>query len=431
LGYQFQTRQGDINGDGRTDLFVRRTAGGVASNGVLDAAVLRQSTSGGTFSVSAPTPYESSVASSWPVSSASVVLTDFNVDGFVDVEIKGVAAATGVSLASDQIVFSSGVPLRAQPLGVRAVDAALKKFVGNTLDYVANPYYFAESAELALFRGTYPVYYCSFSWGSYSGILEEYNSGLSCGVYSVYVSGYYWDYSGFSAAAVAIWTDEQAFASGTLDGAQSTARVQQTAEGELGVQIGGWPMEEELGTTGEHTNANVRRGLETFWAILGIGRANAQEVETVEAPKQLPRVHDVVYITGREVLGLVAAHTAIEYTSARIGVQWISAFGEFVGARWTLVSRERDLSDAPRLMLTLGQVQEPGNPNAAYFLEMTNARRSYRNSLCYAPSPSPGDPCYNSNGFTRGVIQATGGIPTIDLGVFPGGSHPVPANELR
>jgi hypothetical protein len=189
-------------------------------------------------------------------------------------------------------------------------------------------------------------------------------------------------------------------------------------------------MEEELGTTGEHTDANIRRGLETFWAILGIGRANAQEVETVEAPPQLPRVHDVVYITGREALGAVAAHTAIEYTSAHVGVQWVSAFGEFVPA-WTLISRERDPSDAPRLMLTIGHVQEPGNPNASYFLEVTNARRKYRNHLCYDPLAPAGAPCFNSNGFTHGLIAATGGVPTIDLGIFPGGGNPVPASEFR
>jgi hypothetical protein len=431
LGYQFQTRKGDINADGRTDLFVKRTAGGVAGNGVLDAAILRQGASGGAFSVTAPTAYESSLASTWPLASTTVVVSDFNVDGFVDVEVKGVAAATKVPGASDQIVFSSGIPFQPQPLGVRAVDAALKKFVANMLDYIVNPDYFSENADLRFFLGTYPIYFCRAPLGAYSGILDRYDNGISCPIYNVHISGYYWDYREFSSAAVAIWTNEEAFVSGSIDGAQSTERAQQTTEAQLGVQIGGWPMEEELGTTGEHTDAAVRRGLETFWAILGIGRANAQEVATVEAPPQIPRLHDVVYITGRKVLGVAPGHTAIEYTSAHVGVQWVSAFGEFVGPRWTLVAYERALADAPRLTLTLGQLQKPGKSNAAYFLEVTNARRSYRNNLCYTPTPSPGNPCYNSNGFTRGVIAATGGIPTIDLGIFPGGNHPVPANELR
>jgi hypothetical protein len=431
LSYQFRVRQGDINADGRTDLFVERVSGGVARNGVLDAAILRQSGSGGSFSAAAPAVYESSLASSWPLSSVSVVVSDFNVDGFVDVEVKGVAAATGASGALDQIVFSSGVPLQAQPLGVRAVDASLKQFVGNLLDYIVNPNYFDENASVQYVTETIPYFWCD--WNSpYFGIWDGWHHGMPpCEFGYIYRVGYYPDYSAFSSAAVAVWNDELAHEAGIIDSSQSTANAQQAAEAVLQVQIGGWPMEEILGATGEHTDSNVRRGLETFWAILGIGRANAQEVETAEAPPQVPRVLDNVYITGRRALGVVPAHTAIEYVDPLVTRVWISAFGEFVGGNLRLVAYERHPADAPHLNATLGTVQEPGNRNALYFAELRNARRNYDNDLCYALTPVSSSPCYNSNGFTSGVIVATGGHSSIDLSIFPGGAHPVPAGAFQ
>ena len=124
------------------------------------------------------------------------------------------------------------------------------------------------------------------------------------------------------------------------------------------------------------------------------------------------------------------AHTAIEYTSAFVGAYWVSAFAEF-GPLPKLVAHERDPADSPRLMVTLGQVQEPGNPNSVYFVEVVAGARIYDDNLCYALDPPPGGSCYNSNGFIRGLVTATGGIPTIDLSIFPGGDNPVPAHAFE
>lgn len=437
LGYQFQTRQGDINADGRTDLFVKRTAGGAAGNGVLDAAILRQGATGGQFTVTAPTANESSVASRWPLSNARVVVTDFNVDGFVDVEVKGIAAATGVPAASDQIIFSSG--LLSAPLRVRAVDAALKKFVGNTLDYLINPDYFHENADLALYYGTYPVYYCSFTDRSFSAIFDVNNDGITCRVHTVYVSGYYWDYRKFSSAAVAIWTNEESFASGAIDGAQSTERAQQTAEAELGVQIGGWPMEEELGTIGEHRDTAVRRGFETFWAILGIGRANAQEVETVEAPAQLPPTPNRIHIMTREIVGWYpgADHSALYHSTggANIG-EWFSASDTdgrpLVNGR--LRAMNNWISDAPAFMMLVGEVAPPYFIGSGVFWEtvIEPAHRNYWNyreadllPYMFRPSNTSAED-YNSNGYIHGLVDYSEGVTDYDFAQLVGGETPVP-----
>ena len=42
LGYSFETRKGDINGDGLDDIFLDRVSGGEAGNGSLDAVIVRE-----------------------------------------------------------------------------------------------------------------------------------------------------------------------------------------------------------------------------------------------------------------------------------------------------------------------------------------------------------------------------------------------------
>lgn len=429
LTYQYETRTGDINWDGKTDIFVRRTSGGVAGNGTLEQVILRQNSSGGTFSILVPNSSQAATASAWPTSSASVVVTDFNVDGFVDVEVKSVAAAVGVAGAFDQIVFSPAAFLQAQPLGLRAVDASLKQFVGNALDYFQDSAYFVDNATLSWFEGTYEYYYCSWLPGYGGGVIEgnNYSGTWDCygGMQPYY--GYHEDYTGFSAPGVAIWTMEEGYRTGAVSDAISTEQAQEAAEEVLGVEIGGWPMEEVLGPTGEHTNPNVRRGLETFWAILGAARANAQEVQTDEAPPQTARFFNQVYITGHRVLGIFGTHTALEFTSEILPSTTISA-GLAGGLLVSQINRPSD-----RHNMTVGTVNDPGNPvAAAYFAELLAADENYDDNLIYVATPDPFEPnTYNSNGYTRGLVLATGGETTVDWSSFPGAYRPVPAAAFQ
>ncbi|HEY7672751.1 MAG TPA: hypothetical protein VIC71_11080, partial [Gammaproteobacteria bacterium] len=450
LGYQFQARQGDINFDGRTDLWVRRTAGGAAGNGVLDSAILRQNASNGTFTVAAPTAYEASLASSWPLSSANVVVTDFNVDGFVDVEVKGVAAAIGVPAASDQIVFSSGVPLQAQPLGVRAVDAALKKFVGNVLDYIVNPNYFEEYASIQYVAGNLPVVWCD--WNSLTGVWDGWNYFRACQVGYLYVAGYYRDYSAFSSAAVSIWNTEETFHAGmtTQDGALSA--IEAAVEQILGVVLGGWDVGEVAGTNGPYSDLDQRRGLEIFLAILGIGDANAQEVDTDEAPTPVPRTPDVIYVVGRYIFAAEerGIHSALQYTTPGVGLPtWLSGFDSEAESGLddgTLVAETNDQRDNPLLMrLTLGWVIPPHDgPRFSYFFDgLLPAHNHYRELPFAQKAPYdalPEFPClgfcaqYNSNSYVQGLVEATEGriIPMApflkDFDDLVGGGSPVPAS---
>lgn len=189
-------------------------------------------------------------------------------------------------------------------------------------------------------------------------------------------------------------------------------------------------MEEELGATGDHTDPDIRRALEVFWAILGIGRANAQEVETDQAPPQTARSFDVVYITGHPVWHILPTHTALEYTSISVAQTTISAgpyptpvIGPFLRSD---INRPTD-----RFNMTLGTVSDPGNPIAAlYFAELIEADSDYDDQLLYH-AWNPGGSMYNSNGYTNGLIIATGGVPSINMNQFIGASHPVPASEFE
>ena len=85
LGYSFQVRTGHFNGDGKKDIYIKRT-GGNADNGVIYKTILTQNNDGNFDVVENPTSGQLSNAAGWPVSSGvDAVVNDFNVDGRVDV----------------------------------------------------------------------------------------------------------------------------------------------------------------------------------------------------------------------------------------------------------------------------------------------------------------------------------------------------------
>jgi hypothetical protein len=425
--YQYQARVGDIDYDGRKDLLVQRVAGGTAGNGVLDQLLVRQTSTPGQYALVPPTAAQAAVASAWPVSSARVAVEDINVDGFVDVVLKGVASALNVPGARDLIVYSPGQIGSSTPKGMRLVDDDLVRFVGNTLDYMVDRQFFETHVSWTY---VYLEYYWSTCGGgpTISGDPFFVSDPGCIAVYQV-TYGYYPDYSQFAGAAVSVASTADKVADGQLSASAGIDEIDRAAEGVFKIQIGGWGMEQVLGSTGEHTDPNVRRALEVFWAILGAARANAAEVPTVEAPPQVPRAFDVVYLTGHHLFGVGPLHTALEYTSAVRATTVISAGPK--GAVPNLVSELNRVSDLAPLNMTLGTVSDPGNPLAAsYFLELLATDAKYDDDLLYAAVPVlPG--VYNSNSYVSGLLNATGGVPTIDMNAFVGGGKPVPVSEFQ
>jgi len=425
--YQYQTRVGDIDYDGRRDLFIQRVAGGVPNNGVLDKLIVQQTATTGQYVLVPPSPAQAAAAATWPVSSAQVAVEDINVDGFVDVAVKGVAGALGVPGAANLIVYSPGAPFATTPKGVRAVDAGLLQFVGDMLDYEVDQNYFVNNAPYVYYTVLYNWSTCGGA-GTVSG--DGYYWGADYGCISVYqyVSGYYQDYSVFSSAAMTISDAAASGANGQTSPTAAVDAIDRAAEGVFKTPIGGWGMEEVLGATGEHTNPDARRALEVFWAILGAARADAEEVHATKAPSQTPRVFGTIYVTGHHVFGLGPIHTAIEYTSVARPTTTLSAGPE--GTLPYLVSRPNRPTDTSALNMVLGTVNDPQSPSAeAYFAELLLADANYDDDLRYALFPvAPGS--YNSNSYVRGLIDATGGVTTVNLSSFVGGDKPVPASKF-
>ena len=427
-GYQYQTRVGDVDGDGRRDLYVQRVAGGTANNGVLDKIIVQQTSTPEQYQLVPPSPAQAAMAASWPVSSAQVAVEDINVDGFVDVTLKGVAGALGVAGARNLIVYSPGQVFNAVPKGVRVIDDKLLKFVGNMLDYEVDPDYFVNNA-------TWNYFYVSSYWSTCGGgpvIADDpIIPAASPGCFWTYsfVSGWYPDYTRFSGAAVAISLAEENSDTGQTSTTAAVDAIDRAAEDVFKIQIGGWNMEEVLGSTGEHTNPDARRAMEVIWAILGAARADAQEVSTTEAPSQVPRTFGTVYITGHRILAFGPIHSAIEYTSVYMPQTTISAGPE--GALPYLVSRLNRPSDVAALNMVIGTVSDPQNPSAeAYFAELLTADARYGDDLWYKAIPAlPGQ--YNSNSYVRGIIDATGGVPTFNLSLLVGGNKPVPMYKFQ
>jgi hypothetical protein len=427
-GYQYQTRVGDIDYDGRRDLFIQRVAGGVANNGVLDTVIVQQTSTPGQYLLVPPSPAQAATAATWPVSSAQVAVEDINVDGFVDVTVKGVANALGVAGARNLIVYSPGQVFNKAPKGIRVVDDGLLKFVGNMLDYQVDQNYFDNYAS-------YTYFYVGSYWSTCGGgpviTNDPILTGSTPGCIWVYqfTSGYFPDYSVFSSAAVAIALAAENADTGQTSTTAAVDAIDRAAEDVFKIQIGGWNMEEVLGSTGDHTNPDARRAMEVVWAILGAARADAQEVPTVEAPPQNPRTFGTVYVTGHRIFAFGPIHSAVEYTSVYTPVTTISAGPE--GALPYLVSRVNRPSDIAALNMVLGTVSDPQNPSAeAYFAELLGADARYGDDLWYKAIPVlPGQ--YNSNSYVRGIIDATGGIPTINLSILVGGGRPVPVSSFR
>jgi hypothetical protein len=168
LGYQFQIRTGDLNSDGKKDLYVKRTSGGNANNGVIDKTILTQNTDGDFDVVKNPTSGQFSAAGGWPIASAvDAVVNDFNVDGRVDVLLKNLDST--VSNVDDQILFSSGQFFKGVAQAATSMDFEFEKFFRDTYNWILDPNYFAQAISASLpaynFSLDIGVYFCSYWFG--------------------------------------------------------------------------------------------------------------------------------------------------------------------------------------------------------------------------------------------------------------------------
>ena len=139
--YQFETRLGDINSDGLKDIYIRRLSGH-ANNGVISQTILVQY-SNRTFKIHNASSSQLTEAKSWSKVNIVAALGDFNLDGYVDVFLKGVSSVLiGVK---DQLVFSSGMQYNGKAQAVTNIDDNFKKTFGSVANWIVDKDYFKDN----------------------------------------------------------------------------------------------------------------------------------------------------------------------------------------------------------------------------------------------------------------------------------------------
>lgn len=411
LAYRYESRRGDVDGDGRTDLYIERTQGGRSGDGTIAAVILRQAADG-TFEGIAPSSSQRAAAASWPEGGVEIRATDINVDGLADLLLERVGAAVGKSAISNQIVYAPGT---APGLDVRALDADFTRFGADIEKYLRDPDYFRTHAPTGYLQQTFRITIC----GGYAGGYDL-QSGLpyDCVPAPILVVSPYPDYSVFAPDAVAVWAAETAADGRRITPGEAQMRVGKITEGIAGAAVGGWS---ELGAA-RSLDTEARRGIELFTALLRISEAAAAESEP---SGRAARSRDRVYVTGRRIIGFLPFHTALEYAGSTISAHDTEP-SSFVDGR--LISEVDWGPDRPVFMLTLGTVSSSLAPTA-YWARLRAADAGYSDRLPYDTLPSIGSGGYNSNGYTHGIVLATHGVSSVDLNGFVGGERPVPSGE--
>ena len=160
LNYTFTAHAGDFDSNGNNDLLIKRTSSGVGA-GIFQNVILSQKTAG-QFTLVAPSDTQVMTGSTYPVaSSVNIVLGDFNLDGFVDVLLRGLGSA--VTGALDQIVYAPGGKVGGYPVVLNAVDTEFTEFLTQTSSWIRDSAYFDDNADtipIVTSAGVTTLYHC-------------------------------------------------------------------------------------------------------------------------------------------------------------------------------------------------------------------------------------------------------------------------------
>ena len=142
LGYTFQARVNSTSPATATMLFIDRTSA-ATGGGVFQDIVLRKS--GNAFELVEPGSVAGTSPGSWSTTTAvDLVLNDINLDGFVDVLVRGLGSA--ITGAVDQIVYAPG-RTGGSPTILTAVGSSLKNFLFEVGSWTQNPMFFQQQTE--------------------------------------------------------------------------------------------------------------------------------------------------------------------------------------------------------------------------------------------------------------------------------------------
>lgn len=422
---EYSVRSGDVDGDGRRDLLIRRLSGSAASAGGTIGNVLLRRSAGASFKAEVPGSYALSLAAGWPESPVEIRKRDVNVDGYVDLVLRGLSSAQGFAGISNQILFAPGASSAGAAPRLRTVDPALSRFSRDINRHLIDAEYYPSNATIK-YAASYH-YEINCHWLGYGGLESLYGRyGWPCFAEPIVSYVAYRDYSGFDPDAIRIANTDYGMIKGNESSKAGLDRIAGIVARVLGVGIGGWDIEDLIGS-GEIESEDESRGIELFAVLAGISEAVAQEQEQEQGRSAETANADRVLLKGRRVLGQGPFHTALEYRYSTV-----SAYDSDPRALsdGRLISEVNWPRDHPSLTLRLGYVDGPAAP-LLYWSRIRAADARYDDDLAYDLFPSLGQGGYNSNSFVSGLILATLGRSTVEMTRFVGGERPVPPSEFN
>ena len=420
LAAEYSISSGHIDGDGNRDLLIRRLSQVAdAGDGTIGDVLLRQ-TDQGVLEASLPDQWELATAAAWSTANLEVTKRDVNIDGYLDLVLRGVNHAEGFGQVENQILIAPGGALPGLPPEVLSVDEGLTEFSRDVDRHLIDPDYYPNNAPLNYAVVVFYTWDCG--WMAYSSVYDGFDP-WSCAIESWYVYVVYQDFSIFDRDAMEIVSSDY----GMIHGYESTAtgmqNIASTIAKVLGIGVGGWDINELLGQTEAVTNDEDRRGMELFAVLAAISEAVEDEDDDNDPAPDSERV----LIKGRRVLGQGPFHTALEFRGSTVSAYDSDPRLLFDG---NLVSEVNWPRDHPSLTLRMGFVDGPSAP-LIYWSSVLLADSRYGDDLPYDLFPSLGVGGYNSNSFVSGLVQATLGRPTIQLETFVGAERPVPSSAFN
>jgi len=423
---EYSILSGHIDGDGKRDLLIRRSSEILAGrDGTIGDVLLRQ-TSQGSLEASLPNQWELSVASSWPAANLDVQKRDVNIDGYLDLVLQGVDHADGLGQIDNQILIAPGTSPFGLAPDVLAVDEGLAQFSRDINRHLIDPDYYPNNAPLGY--SVVALYSWNCGWIGYYSVYDSYDpQPWNCMISPWYVYVVYPDFSSFDQDAMEVARNDYRMIHGYESTSTGMQNIANTIASVLGISIGGWDINELLGETEAVTTEEERRGMELFAVLAAISdavedEASEEESEEVQAPDS-----DRVLLKGRRVLGQGPFHTLVEYRGSTVSAYDSDPRMLFDG---NLVSQVNWPRDHPSLTMRMGYIDGPSTP-LIYWSSILLADSRYGDDLRYDLFPNLGQGGYNSNSFVSGLVQATLGLPTIQLETFVGGEQPVPVSAFN
>ena len=488
IEYSYQVRSGDLNSDGRLDLFIKRTTSGSTPFGIIDEIILTQTDMQGFSSIPNPTSSQLSTANGWSVANGiSPLVNDFNVDGYIDVYLKGVSSVA--TNADDLIVYSKAGATPNTAEKTKKIDDSFKMFQRDMSNWLIDSNYFDQAITASQPAYQYSLNFgintCQFLYGIpicatyyktiYDEVITLARLGLSAfgsetsaqnalaselgfesydtflcvficyyeALFSYY--GFYelivfdafvpitigpgFDDVNFSHKAFEIAGIADDIESGTVSELPGYEDIGTEMEVIYGIDIGG-----ACDLSNDDDSLSIEFDRPVFCISYDLFRSvvRVAVVNSDTASGRSSRSQDKIYITGRRVGFTGPTHMAVEYTDTQ-GTSVTLSAGPINSK---LVSKVDRAGDEPWNNQTLSTVSSnlllPASVN---FANMRLFDLRYDDDLPYhalpALTPFVFPIRYNSNGFVAGLVSKANSSPdTINFSNYDGGHRPVPANEF-